>query len=89
MADQEYGGKPEVPTEALRVAFERSGISKGELAKRLGWMRPNIDKVNRALGLREDTGKSVRRKRNKATYRLASEIVDALPEVDPVDVEGL
>jgi hypothetical protein len=83
--DQNRG--PEVETALLRAAFERSGVSKGELARRLGWMRPNIDQVNRALGYRPDSNSrkpGVRlENRVRMSYRLATRIARALPGIDP------
>jgi hypothetical protein len=85
--DQNRG--PEVETALLRAAFERSGVSKGELARRLGWMRADIDHVNRALGYTPDwdSHKPGRRleTRIRMSYRLAARIARALPGIDPVD----
>ena len=76
----------EVDTATIRSMFERSGVTKGELAERMGWMRPNIDKVNRALGFRPDTSHRGRRAkpRTRMTYDLAVRICEAL-NASPVD----
>lgn len=80
---------PEIPTANVRAAFERSGVSKTELAERLGWMRPNIDKLNRALGYRPDSNSRppyVRKEvRQRMSYDLAARICEAL-NASPHDV---
>lgn len=71
----------EVPTVRLREAFEKSGLSKSELAARLGWVRPNIDKLNRALGYRPDSNSSggVRTEpRALMSYELAVKLCEAM-----------
>lgn len=77
----------EIDTVKVREAFERSGVTKGELAERLGWTRPNIDKVNRALGFRPDTshGRVRAKQRTRMTYELASKICEAI-NASPVDI---
>lgn len=75
---------PEIPVEKVREAFERSGLSKCELARRMGWMKvvPNIHRVSQALGQeRDSTGK----KRQRLTYALAARLVEAMG-VSPFDV---
>lgn len=75
-----------VPTEKLRRAFERSGVSKSELAKRMGYVRPNIDRLNRALGYRPDSNSrppGVRKEcRQFLSYDLAARLCEAL-QADP------
>lgn len=75
-----YRGSGEVPNAPLREAFERSGMSKGELATRMGWARPNVDRVNRALGYRPDTGSRDRppRPRQLLTYEMALKLCSAI-----------
>lgn len=78
----------EVPTEALRRALEMSGITAAELARRLGWMRPDSMRVNRQLGVIPGSnghGYGSRR-RETVTLERAYEILEALG-VDPVDVD--
>lgn len=73
--------RPEVETEKLRRAFERSGMTKDELARRMGWVRPNIDKLNRALGYRPDSNShgGVRSEvRKKTSYSLAVRLAKAM-----------
>lgn len=80
--------RPEVPVEPLREAFERSGLTKGELARRLGMMKPNVDQVNRLLGYRPDSdsrGKLRPRPRQQTSYAIALTVCEVLG-VDPVDV---
>ena len=63
----------------LRRAFERAGVSKSDLAQRLGWMRPDIARVNRALGYRTDNLCDPRRPpRKRTSYELALTICLAL-----------
>lgn len=74
----------EIAVAPLREAFLRSGLSKGEVARRMGYMRPNIDKLNRALGLRGDSNtRGVRLYgRQFTTYATAAklcEIIDGDP----------
>ncbi len=80
-------GVGEVPIDALKKAFERSGMTKVELATKMGWMRPNIDRVNRTLGYRPDSNtRGVRRQpRTYVSYAMAVRLCDALG-ADPVDV---
>jgi hypothetical protein len=87
MSDQFYRGRPEVEVADLQEAFRRTGMTKCELAHRLGWMRPNVDKVNRYLGFRPDSGsRGVRKEpRQRLSYEVALELADAM-DVDPVDV---
>lgn len=71
--------KGEIKVKNLRTAFECSGLTKGQLAERLGWNKPNIDRVNRALGYRCDTGTNKRsRPRQTMTYELALVIANAI-----------
>lgn len=81
--------RPEVETEKLRRAFERSGLSKGELAIRMGWIRPNLDKLNRALGYRPDSNSrtpGVRTKvRQRTSYSLAVRLAKAM-DADYVEI---
>ena len=69
----------EVPTARLRKAFERSGMSKCQLARRLGWMKivPNIYRLDLCLGYRGNQ-KTVR-------YETAVQLCEAM-NADPYDI---
>ena len=76
----------EVPVDGLREAFERSGLTSGELARRLGWTKPDGYRVYRQLGLTaHHTHRGRVEYRQTMSYRRALEIAQALG-VDPVDV---
>lgn len=80
--------KKEIPTEKVRKAFEKSGLSKSELASRLGWTQPHIQRLNRALGYVPDSNSKggVRTvPRETINYELALKIVDAM-NADYTDV---
>lgn len=51
-------------------------MSKSELALRLGWVRPDIKRLNRALGYRQDN--PGRKTRQRTNYSLALAICTAL-----------
>lgn len=77
-----------VPVKPFRDYFLALGISQCELARRMGWMRPNIDKVRRTLGLRPDSNSrdGVRAEPRKlVTYRTAERLMVAM-NADPIDV---
>jgi hypothetical protein len=83
-------GHADIPVGPLRDAFLRSGVSASELARRLGWTRPDSLRVHRQLGVtidRNGHGSPVRHRETMSTAR-AYEILDALG-IDPLDVEGL
>jgi hypothetical protein len=65
----------------FREAFERSGMSLTELARRMGWSRPDQPKAGRVLGYHRDHG----RYRQKLCHHTAVALCEAL-NVDPVDV---
>ena len=77
----------EVPVESLRLAFVASGMSKSEVARRLGWTRPDTARLSRQLGLTSDQNSRTDPARRRATVSLerAYEILEALG-IDPVDV---
>ena len=81
-------GQFEVPIEPLRDAFLRSGLSTHELARRLGWVKPDNARVRRALGLYPDrNGRGTQpRLRETTSYDRALAIADALG-IDPADVD--
>jgi hypothetical protein len=68
-----------VPVGRLREAFEASDVSASELARRLGWFKPDSGRVRRALfGLPSRPGGFVR-------AETAGALAEALG-LDPVDV---
>jgi len=81
-------GQFEVPLEPLRDAFLRSGVSASELARRLGWVRPDSERVRRSLGLKLDQNSRgyPPRLRETTSYERALAIADALG-IDPSDVD--
>jgi hypothetical protein len=83
-------GHDRVPVAPLREAFLRSGVTAYELARRLGWTKPDPDRVEKQLGLRRDTNGhgSSTTLRGTTSQARALEIIRAL-DIDPVDVEGL
>jgi len=80
-------GKFEVPVAPLREAFLRSDVSAGELARRLGWTRPDSMRVARQLGLLQSHDGRSRQPyiRETTSYERAVEICLAL-NIDPADV---
>lgn len=81
--------KGEVEVVKLRRAFERSGLSKAELARRMGWTQPRLDLVNRALGYARDpqhSGAPRLKPRERVTYDLAVRLVEAM-QVDPTECD--
>jgi len=81
-------GKFEVPVGPLREAFLTSGISAAELARRLGWTRPDTVRVARQLGLRHNHHGHGSRPylRETTSHERALEILEALG-IDPVDAD--
>lgn len=85
----------DVPVAPLRDAFERSGITSIELAKRLGWFtggndpKPDGSRVVRTLGIKPSGkgSKPVTRslEDKMVSYDNAVLLADALG-LDPVDV---
>jgi len=67
--------------EPFREAFERSGLSLGEVAARMDWWVPDHSRVKRALGLRPDRGVYQQR----MTHDVADRLRKAL-NADPTDV---
>jgi hypothetical protein len=76
----------EVDVTLLREAFERSGLSMAEVARRLNWSKPDAYRVGRALGIytRHSTGPS--KKQEFMSYEHALELARAL-NLDPHDVD--
>lgn len=76
----------EIDTAPLREAFERSGISLSELARRLKWMRPDQPRAARTLGYHRYHARSGEYlAQEQVTYETALRICRAL-DADPVDV---
>jgi hypothetical protein len=77
-----------VPIELLREAFERSGITRSELARRMGWLQPQAWRVSRALGYSVDTNsRGVRKQpREHVTLAMAYRLIEAM-NVDPIDID--
>jgi hypothetical protein len=69
-----------VDVEPLRRAFLRSGVSRRELADRMGWTRPDSHRVSVALGL---SARSVGKE--QVSLKLAGRLARAM-DVDPTDV---
>jgi hypothetical protein len=65
----------------FREAFERSGLSITEVARRLDWTCPDQDRAGRTLGLHRDHGKY----RQRLCHHTALALCKAL-DIDPVDV---
>lgn len=74
----------EVPVETLQRAVKRSGLSKSEVARRLGWYKrvPNLHRLNIVLGL-EPNG-ATRKKQKRVTYETALRLCRAL-DGDPFE----
>jgi plasmid maintenance system antidote protein VapI len=70
-------GPPEIPVANILEAFQRSGLSKSELARRMGWMRckPDIHRVSAVLGQESDGAGYLRR---RLSYDLAVRLVKAM-----------
>lgn len=70
-------GSPEIPVAKLLEAFKKSGLSKCEVARRLGWMKavPDIHRLNIAMGL-ERPGRGAFQK--KVTYKTALRLCRAM-----------
>lgn len=77
-------GAAEVEAANLRRAFEESGMSKSELARRMGWIqtKPDIHRVSQILGYETRSNGT---KQQRVTYDLAVRLARAL-EADLVDV---
>jgi hypothetical protein len=71
----------------LREAFERTGMSPGEVAARMGWFKPDGRRVTEALGIRGySPGHGLPpRRRERMDLRRATKLARAM-DVDPVDV---
>jgi hypothetical protein len=74
-----------VAVDPIREAFERSGVSADEVARQLGWMRPDGTRVRRQLGLITTYDGRGRRVQQTIGRERALEIAEVLG-VDPVDV---
>ena len=80
-------GQFEVPVAPIAEAFARSGVTASELARRLGWVRPDTTRVRRQLGQLPDfNGRGYPiTPRETMSYTRALEIAEALG-IDPVDL---
>ena len=69
---------PEVEATKVRAAFEKSGMTKCELAGLMGWVRTvcNIDRVNTTLGYKKQSGNG--KYKEKLTYELAVRLAKAI-----------
>jgi len=72
-----HDGPGEISTEKLRAAFEKSGLSKCQLARRLGWLKTigNVHRVNETLGYEKA---SHGKERQRVTYRTAVRLAKAM-----------
>lgn len=79
----EGGGKGEIPVEKLLRAFNKSGLSKSELARRMGWERvkPDVHRVNQYLGMEAGSNGE---KRKRLTYKVALRLCEAM-NADPFE----
>jgi hypothetical protein len=70
----------EVETAKLRIAFEKSGLTKTQLAKRLGWHKADMNRVNKALGYKPDYTRGTKRKKVRQTtsYYMAVRLCRAM-----------
>jgi len=74
----------QVAVAPIREAFLRSGIGPNDLARRLGWMRPDGRRVRRVLGIEQRyDGQPLQQ---HVEPRIARQIADALG-LDPVDLD--
>lgn len=61
----------------LRQAFEESGIGTVELARRLGWMKPDAARVNQVLGLKSEKSYVSRENAERIAEELGLDPVEA------------
>jgi hypothetical protein len=82
------GHHREVPIAPLREAFERSGLTAGDVARRLGWMRPDHKRVQRQLGIAPTSRQSNSNPYyiESTSYARALELAEAIG-VSPVEVD--
>lgn len=73
------------PVAPLREAFERSGMTTGELARALGWVGSNgstdSGRVKRALGMTTNKGRAIEHIRSERASVLAEAIGVAPHEI--------
>jgi hypothetical protein len=74
----------EVDCLILSEAFKRSGLSKGELARRMGWLKKKADvhRVSQVLGMEKDSAGNLRR---RVTYRTAVRLCKAM-NASPIEL---
>jgi hypothetical protein len=78
--------RAEVPVARLREAFERSGLSKGELARRLGWFAADTYRVGRALGIYRRHNNGPAKRQEFMSYENALALCCAM-NCDPIDLD--
>jgi hypothetical protein len=71
----------EIDVRPFREAFEQSGLSLSEIARRCGWTRVDQPRAGRALGFHRDHGEY----RQRLRYETAVALMEAL-DLDPIDV---
>ena len=83
-----HSGPVLVDVAIVREAFERSGLSKSELARRLGWFQPQPWRVSRALGYSVDTNSRGVRATPRQHIHLAQayKLIEAMG-LDPADFD--
>ena len=89
----ETRGSGDLPVEPFQRAFELSGLSAYELARRLGYLRnhrhkgvvPDSTAALRLLGLRPHPGKGGAKTKRTVSFATAERLVEVF-QVDPVDV---
>lgn len=77
----------EIPVQVIQRAYEDSGLSYGEIARRLGWVvqgQPDDSRVARRLGLRKYRQRGRVYRSRYATYDTAAKLIRAMG-FDPVD----
>jgi hypothetical protein len=82
-------GCEEIDLAPLREAFLRSGKTPADVARALGWRKPNGvadgPRVRRALGMRPAWSNGRKRLRQRCSYETAVKLADAIG-VDPYEV---
>jgi hypothetical protein len=68
----------------IREALRREGITPGELARRMNWVRPDVQRARVQLGMKGDAGRRKTR-RQKMDYATAYSIA-MVAGLDPHEV---
>lgn len=79
-----YHQPEDVETSVLKDAFEKSGLSLAELARRLQWYHPDTQRVKRTLGINPELTRGCHIYRKAVRYDTALRIIRAL-DADPID----